>query len=245
MAHHGGVPDPTPPLLIDLSPMAQLRAGRLARRGPQLILGLWLYGASLAIMVEGDLGLAPWDVLHSGLIRHIPVTLGQMVVIASLGVLLLWIPLRERPGIGTVANALLVGISADVTLALMDQPDDMAIRVLFMLVGVFLNGVATALYIGSQFGRGPRDGLMTGLSRRTGWRLAPVRTAIEVSVVLLGVLLGGALGVGTLIYAFALGPLTQWLLPFFVVPLVTQIDAVADLTDEIDPDGSPPGGNDR
>lgn len=225
--------------------MAQLRAGRLGRRGPQLILGLWLYGASLAIMVEGDLGLAPWDVLHSGLIRHIPVTLGQMVVIASLVVLVLWIPLRERPGIGTVANAFLVGISADVTLALLERPDEMVVRVLFMVAGVFFNGVATALYIGSQFGRGPRDGLMTGLSRRTGWRLAPVRTAIEVSVVLLGVLLGGALGVGTLLYAFALGPLTQWLLPLSVVPLVMQIDAVADLSEEIDPEESPPGGDDR
>lgn len=210
-----------------------------------MILGLWLYGASLAIMVEGDLGLAPWDVLHSGLIRHVPVTLGQMVVIASLVVLLLWIPLKERPGIGTVANAFLVGISADVTLAVLDRPDDMVVRVLFMVAGVFFNGVATALYIGSQFGRGPRDGLMTGLSRRTGWRLAPVRTAIEVSVVILGVLLGGALGVGTLLYAFALGPLTQWLLPFFAVPLVMQIDAVADLSGEIDPEDSPPGGDDR
>ncbi|WP_235734878.1 membrane protein YczE [Nocardioides alcanivorans] len=219
-----------PPLLVDLSPIAQLRAGRLARRLPQLLVGLWLYGASLALMVRGDLGLAPWDVLHSGLIRHLPVTLGQMVIIASIVVLLLWIPLREKPGIGTVANALLVGISADVTLSLLDRPDDMAARVSLMLLGVFLNGVATALYIGSQFGRGPRDGLMTGLVRRTGWRIAPVRTGIELSVVVLGVALGGALGVGTVLYAFALGPLTQWMLPVFVVPLVLDVR-----TPELDP----------
>jgi len=220
MAHHVEVTTPAVPVLVDLSPLAQLRAGRLVRRLPQLLIGLWLYGTSLALMVRGDLGLAPWDVLHSGLIRHVPVSLGQMVVIASLVVLLLWIPLREKPGIGTVANAFLVGISADVTLAVLDRPDQMAARIALMLAGVFLNGVATALYIGSQFGRGPRDGLMTGLARRTGWRLAPVRTAIEVSVVLLGVVLGGTLGVGTLLYAFALGPLTQWMLPVFVVPLV-------------------------
>ena len=234
MVHHGTVTAPAPPLLVDLSPMAQLRAGRLGRRFPQLFVGLWLYGGSLALMVRGDLGLAPWDVLHSGLIRHIPVTLGQMVVIASLVVLLLWIPLREKPGIGTVANAFLVGISADVTLALLDRPDHLAARVALMLAGVFFNGVATALYIGSQFGRGPRDGLMTGLVRRTGHRLAPVRTGIEITVVVLGVVLGGALGVGTLLYAFALGPLTQWMLPWFAVPLVATVQAVADPTGEAD-----------
>lgn len=251
MPHHEGVPEPTPPLLVDLPPLAQLRAGRLGRRMSQLLVGLALYGASLALMVRGDLGLAPWDVLHSGLIRHVPVTLGQMVVIASLVVLVLWVPLREKPGIGTVANALLVGISADVTLALVDRPDVLGLRVTYLVLGVFLNGVATALYIGSQFGRGPRDGLMTGLARRTGWRLAPVRTGLEITVVALGVLLGGALGIGTLLYAFALGPLTQWLLPVFVVPLVARIDAVADPTEERDApdepgtvDGSPPGGDD-
>ncbi len=225
MPDDGSVTTPVPPatpLLTDLTPMAQLRAGRLARRLTQLLVGLWLYGFSLALMVRGDLGLAPWDVLHSGLIRHIPISLGQMVVAASLVVLLLWIPLREVPGIGTVANAFLVGISADVTLALLDRPDALAARVALMLSGVLLNGLATALYIGSQFGRGPRDGLMTGLVRRTGWRLAPVRTGIEVTVVLLGVLLGGTLGVGTLLYAFALGPLTQLLLPPLVVALVSD-----------------------
>src|SRR6478735_10690998 len=117
------------PALTDLGPVAQLRAGRLARRLPQLYVGLVLYGVSLAMMVRGDLGLAPWDVLHSGLIRHVPITLGQAVVVMSFVVLLAWIPLREVPGIGTISNALVVGFSADATLALLHQPSALVLRV--------------------------------------------------------------------------------------------------------------------
>jgi uncharacterized membrane protein YczE len=205
------------PALVDLGPVAQLRAGRLGRRLPQLFLGLALYGASLAMMVRGALGLAPWDVLHSGFIRHVPMTIGQAVVLFSFLVLLLWIPLREKPGIGTVANALVVGLAADATLAVLAEPDSLALRVALMLGGVVLNGLATALYIGSQFGRGPRDGLMTGLARRTGWSLRLVRTGLEVTVVVIGLLLGGALGVGTVLYALAIGPLAQHMLPWCTV----------------------------
>lgn len=212
----------TPPLrrqLSDLGPIAQLRAGRLGRRLPQLVVGLVLYGVSLAMMVRGALGLAPWDVLHSGFIRHVPITLGQAVVLFSFVVLLLWIPLREVPGIGTVANAVMVGFSADATLAVLDQPDSWAARVGLMLLGVVANGLATALYIGAQFGRGPRDGLMTGLVRRTGLSLRLVRTGLEVMVVVLGLVMGGALGVGTVIYALAIGPLAQLMLPWCTVEL--------------------------
>lgn len=205
------------PALVDLGPLAQLRAGRLGRRLPQLIFGLVLYGASLALMVRAGLGLAPWDVLHSGFIRHVPITLGQAVVLFSFLVLVLWIPLRERPGIGTLANAVLVGLSADLTLALLDAPTDPVWRVLLLIAGLGLNGLATALYIGSQFGRGPRDGLMTGLVRRTGLSLRLVRTGLEVTVVLLGLLLGGVLGVGTVLYALGIGPLTQLMLPALTV----------------------------
>lgn len=205
--------------LVDLGPVAQLRAGRLARRLPQLVVGLVLFGASLALMVRGALGLAPWDVLHLGLVRFVPVTLGQMVVLASFVVLLLWIPLRERPGLGTLANAVLVGLSADATLALLAEPHGLLPRVLLMLGGVLLNGVGGALYIGAQLGRGPRDGLMTGLARRTGLSLRLVRTGLEVTVVVLGVLLGGVVGVGTLLYAFGVGPLTQAFLPWGLVEL--------------------------
>lgn len=203
--------------LTDLGPIAQLRAGRLSRRLPQLFLGLVAYGVSLALMVRGDLGLAPWDVLHSGLIRHVPLTLGQAVVVMSFVVLLGWIPLRELPGIGTVSNALVVGFSADATLALLERPDGLVLRIALMLGGVLLCGLATALYIGAQLGRGPRDGLMTGLARRTGRSLRVVRTGLEVAVVLIGLLLGGTLGLGTVIYALAIGPLTQLWLPAFTV----------------------------
>jgi uncharacterized membrane protein YczE len=203
--------------LADLGPIAQLRAGRLARRLPQLYVGLVAYGVSLALMVRGDLGLAPWDVLHSGLIRYVPITLGQAVVVMSFVVLLLWIPLREKPGLGTISNALVVGFSADAALALLDRPDSMALRIALMVGGVVLCGLASAMYIGAQLGRGPRDGLMTGLARRTGRSLRLVRTGIEVTVVVIGLLLGGTLGLGTILYALAIGPLTQLWLPAWTI----------------------------
>jgi uncharacterized membrane protein YczE len=205
------------PVLVDLGPLAQLRAGRLPERLARLSLGLVLYGASLAMMVRSDLGLAPWDVLHSGLIRHVPLSLGQAVVVMSFVVLVLWIPLREQPGLGTIANALVVGFSADATLAVLDAPSSFVARVALMGGGVLLCGFASALYIGAQLGRGPRDGLMTGISRRTGWSLRLVRTGLEVAVVLLGLVLGGVLGVGTVLYALGIGPVTQLLLPWLVV----------------------------
>ena len=211
--------DPSRRTLTDLGPVAQLRAGRLPRRLTQLYVGLVLYGVSLALMVRGALGLAPWDVLHSGFIRHVPITLGQAVILFSFLVLLLWIPLREVPGLGTVSNAIVVGLAADATLAVLDRPDAMGARIGLTLAGVVLNGLATALYIGAQLGRGPRDGLMTGLARRTGGSLRLVRTALEVSVVVIGLLLGGALGIGTVLYALAIGPLTQWMLPACTVPV--------------------------
>lgn len=203
--------------LADLGPLAQLRAGRLVRRLPQLMVGLVLYGVSLAMMVRGTLGLAPWDVLHSGITGFVPLTLGQVVIAFSFIVLLAWIPLREVPGIGTLLNAIVVGLAADATLALLAGPDSLTLRIVLMVGGVVLNGLATALYIGAQFGRGPRDGLMTGLARRTGWSLRLVRTGLEISVVVAGVLLGGVLGLGTLVYALAIGPLSQWMLPVFIV----------------------------
>jgi len=205
--------------LADIGPLAQLRAGRLTLRLPLLLVGLVLYGASLALMVRGSLGLAPWDVLHVGITHWVPLTLGQTVIAASFVVLLLWVPLRERPGLGTIANSVLVGLSADVALGLLDQPSSWWARLALMTGGVVLNAVATGLYIGSQFGRGPRDGLMTGLARRTGRSLGVVRTSIEVSVVVLGWLLGGPVGVGTVLYALAIGPLVQLSLPWLTVRL--------------------------
>jgi uncharacterized membrane protein YczE len=215
-------PAPRLPGLADLGPVAQLRAGRLALRLPLLVLGLYLYGASLAMMVRGSLGLAPWDVLHVGVTRFVPLTLGQTVIVLSFGVLLLWIPLGERPGLGTVANAVLVGLSTDLTLGLLDAPSGWWARASLLAGGILLNALATGLYIGSQFGRGPRDGLMTGLVRRTGLSVRVVRTSIEVTVVALGWLLGGTLGAGTVLYALLIGPLVQVLLPRCTVRLPQQ-----------------------
>ncbi|HYG92977.1 MAG TPA: hypothetical protein VD859_05250 [Nocardioides sp.] len=228
-------PAVAPSGLVDLGPIAQLRAGRLSRRLVQLYVGLVAYGASLAMMVRGDVGLAPWDVLHSGLIRHVPITLGQAVVVMSFVVLLLWIPLREIPGLGTISNALVVGLSADSTLWLLDPPSAMAARVGLMVGGVALCGLASALYIGAQLGRGPRDGLMTGLHRRTGLSLRLVRTLIEGAVVVIGLVLGGVLGIGTVVYALAIGPLTQLMLPWFLVDLP---DPDPDM-DVLDPEFTP------
>jgi uncharacterized membrane protein YczE len=215
---------PVRPPLVELGPLAQLRAGRMTRRVPQLLVGLVLYGVSLALMVRGDLGLAPWDVLHSGLIRHVPLTLGEAVVVMSFVVLLLWIPLRETPGVGTIANALVVGFSADATLALLDRPDLLAGRIALMLGGIVLCAFAGAMYIGAQLGRGPRDGLMTGLSRRTGLSLRLVRTGLEVTVVLVGLLLGGVLGLATVLYALAIGPATQAFMPMWLVRLEPAVE---------------------
>jgi uncharacterized membrane protein YczE len=203
--------------LSDLGPIAQLRAGRLARRLVQLYAGLLLYGFSIALMVRAHLGLAPWDVLHSGLTHHFPIDIGQALVIVSFLVMLAWIPLREIPGIGTISNALVIGFSTDAFLAVMPTPHGIALRLPLMTAGIALQGVATAAYIGAQFGRGPRDGLMTGLARRTGRSLRLVRTLMELTVVAIGLLLGGVAGLGTIVYAVAIGPLSQALLPTFVV----------------------------
>ncbi|MFT4289283.1 YczE/YyaS/YitT family protein [Nocardioides sp.] len=206
-------------MITDLGPLAQLRAGRLPRRLLQLAVGLVLYGVSLGMMIRGALGLAPWDVLHSGLIRHVPISIGQALVAVSVVVMLGWIPLREKPGLGTIANTLVLGPSADATLAVLDRPEGPLLRVALMAGGVVLCALATAMYVGAQLGRGPRDGLMTGLVRRTGLSIRLVRTAMEVTVVVVGVLLGGSLGLGTVLFALTIGPLTQWLLPMWVVQL--------------------------
>ncbi|MBL7495657.1 hypothetical protein I6A84_20835 [Frankia sp. CNm7] len=202
--------------------MAQLRAGRLGRRLPQLYIGLVLYGVSLALMIRGRLGLAPWDVLHVGLTHHIPLTVGQILTVVAFVVLIAWIPLRERPGLGTLSNAVVLGLATDATLALLDSPGDLAARVALTAGGIALCALATAMYIGAQLGRGPRDGLMTGLHRRTGWSIRLVRTGIEVAVLLLGLALGGSAGLGTVAFALAIGPLTQAMLPFWTVRLDTN-----------------------
>jgi uncharacterized membrane protein YczE len=222
---------PRPPRLrrelARLGPVAQLRAGRLPRRLGQLVVGLVLYGLTLAMIIRSTLGNAPWDVLHQGMARHLPISIGTAVIAMSMVVLLAWIPLREMPGLGTVLNSVLVGLAADFFLHLIGSPTALDARVALLVGGILLNGVATALYIGSQLGPGPRDGLMTGWHRRTGLSIQRVRMTLEVSVVVVGALLGGTVGVGTVLYAVAIGPLVQWLLPWAVVELPEQSPAPA------------------
>ncbi|MEI2669733.1 MAG: hypothetical protein V9G13_01020 [Marmoricola sp.] len=196
----------------------------MTRRLAQLVVGLWFFGISLAMVIRSGLGNAPWDVLHQGLANHLPITIGQAVIMMSLVVLALWIPLREKPGIGTVLNAIVVGLSLDLTMDWLAEPSSLWARVGLLVAGVILNGLATGLYIGSRFGSGPRDGLMTGLHRRTAIPIGVVRGALEVSVVVLGWLLGGVVGVGTIVFALAIGPLVQVFLPMCTVPLSSDGD---------------------
>ena len=189
----------------------------MTRRLVQLFVGLALYGVSLAFLVRAGLGLAPWDVLHQGLAERLDATVGQMVIAVSFVVLLAWIPLRERPGFGTVANALLVGAFVDLTMLVLAEAGSWPLAVLLLVSGVLLNGLATALYIGASLGSGPRDGLMTGLVRRTGRSVRLVRTALEGTVLVAGWLLGGTVGIGTVAYALAIGPIAHALLPLFTV----------------------------
>jgi uncharacterized membrane protein YczE len=186
----------------------------MRRRLVQLYLGLVLYGFSTSLLVLSGLGLAPWDVLHQGLAKHSNLAIGTWSIIVGLFVLVLWIPLRERPGIGTVSNVIFIGGTMDVVLAHLSPPRELALRIVCLVVGVFLNGVATGAYIGAGLGPGPRDGLMTGLARR-GHSIRVVRTSLEVSVVVIGWLLGGTVGVGTVLYALSIGPLAHVFVPFF------------------------------
>ncbi|MFC0627704.1 membrane protein YczE [Kribbella deserti] len=202
-----------------LNPIAQLTAGRLTRRLIQLYLGLACYGISLGLMVHSHLGLAPWGVLDYGIARHIPLTIGQVGIAVSFLVLLTWIPLRQWPGLGTISNAIVIGLVTDLTLWALERPDQLWIRIAFLVVGIVGNGLATAMYIGAEFGPGPRDGLMTGLVRRTGLSVRLIRTSIEVTVLAIGFALGGVVGLGTVAYALAVGPLVQVFLPHFRVRL--------------------------
>jgi len=188
-----------------------------ARRLVQLVVGLYLYGLGIALIVRGELGVAPWDVLTQGIAKQTGLGFGLITVITSGIVLLLWIPIRQRPGFGTVMNALLVGPFADLSLWMIPTGLDLWARILMLFGGILVLAIATGLYIGAHFGPGPRDGLMTGLHRRTGWRIWIVRTGIEATVLVTGFLLGGDVGLGTLAFALLIGPLCGYAIPLFAV----------------------------
>lgn len=178
-------------------------------RGAALLVGLIGYGFSMAVMVRSGLGLDPWDVFHQGLANRTGMTIGIATAVVGVAVLLAWIPLRNRPGIGTVANVVVIAITVDAALAFLPEATGLPARIAMMVGAVLLNAVSTVLYIGAGLGPGPRDGLMTGLVARTGLSVRLVRTSIEATVLAVGWLLGGTVGIGTVVYAFGIGPLVQ------------------------------------
>lgn len=198
----------------------------LVRRLASLYLGLVLFGGSVALMVRAELGLDPWDVLHQGLSQRTGLRFGWVVIAVGAIVLLLWLPLKQRPGVGTVSNVVVIGLAADAGLSILPHPHALVLRFAFLAVGIVANGIATGLYIGAGLGPGPRDGLMTGLAAR-GHSIRVVRTAIEISVLAAGWLLGGSVGVGTVLYALSIGPLAHFFIPKLAIP---EPDAVSGKT---------------
>lgn len=192
----------------------------ITRRIVQLLVGLFAYGIAISLMVQAGIGVAPWDVLTQGLSKVTGLEFGLLTNIIGLGVLLCWIPIRQRPGIGTVANVLLIGPSAQLGLWLFPKQHVLGYQLLFFLAGLILLALATGLYIGARLGPGPRDGLMTGIHARTGWRLWMVRTGIEVTVLLIGWALGGNFGPGTIAFALLIGPMVGATIPWLRVPTV-------------------------
>lgn len=201
--------------MLPIPPWSVLRP-----RLPRLLFGLVLFGLGLAFMVVADLGLAPWEVLHQGISRHTGIPIGTVGIITGLLVLIAWIPLGERIGIGTVANVILIGIVIDLTLLLLpEQFDELIMRWAALVVGLVLVAIGSGYYIGAGLGPGPRDGLMTGLNRRTGYPIGLVRAVLEVAVLVAGWLLGGTVGVGTVLFAFGIGPLVQFFLKRLSMPV--------------------------
>ncbi|MGP3984951.1 membrane protein YczE [Streptomyces sp. KR80] len=216
-----------------------MRSRRITRRLVQLYAGLVLYGASAALQLRAGLGLDPWDVFHQGVSKHSGLSIGVVSIGVGAVVLLLWIPLRQLPGLGTVSNVVVVGLAMDATLALVPDAHRLGLRIPLLAGAIVLNGVATGLYISARFGPGPRDGLMTGLQRRTGRSIRLLRTGIEVSVLAAGFALGGSVGVGTVAYALAIGPLSQLFLRVFAIP--TEAGGLPQLPPPATAGGAPRG----
>lgn len=215
-------PAPVPAPASELSNLSfrdQLRDDRLPLRLLQMMVGLSGFGFSLAMLLRSGLGGAPWDVLHAALADRAGLSVGTLSIAVSFVVLLLWIPLREQVGIGTIANAVWVGVSIDLGMLVLPAAPNLTAGILLAVTGVVINGVSAAVYIGAQLGPGARDGLMTGLSRRLGRPVGPVRIVLEILVLGTGWLLGGPVGAGTFLYAVGLGPVIQLALPYVIMPV--------------------------
>jgi uncharacterized protein len=171
-----------------------------------LILGLWAFGTGEALLVSSTLGNAPWTVLAQGLSTRLPMSIGMATFATSVVVLLLWIPLRERPGLGTISNAIVIAVALQVMISVLPSPTGTPVRLVFVLLGIAVIGIGSGLYLTTNLGPGPRDGWMTGIHRRTGWPISAVRLAIEATVVVIGWLLGGTVGIGTVLFALLVGP---------------------------------------
>ena len=204
---------------------------RSGRRFTQLMVGLVLYGWSMAMLLRSGLGLDPWDVFHQGVTNHVPLSFGQVTIAVGALVLLLWIPLRQRPGIGTVLNVFVIGFAADAGLAVMPAVTWLPGQIAMLLGGVVANGLAGALYVGARLGPGPRDGLWVAITERTGHSIRLVRTLLEVTIVAVGWLLGGTVGIGTVVYALAIGPIVQ----FFMRWVEVRLEGEAPLPDPVEP----------
>jgi uncharacterized membrane protein YczE len=200
---------------------------RPVRRLLQLYAGLVLYGASMALQIRAGLGLDPWDVFHQGIANRTGLSFGTVVIITGAVVLLAWVPLRQRPGFGTVSNVFVIGIAVDATLGVLPHAGSTPVAVAMLLGGVGFNGLAGGAYIGAGLGPGPRDGLMTGLVRRTGRSIRLVRTSLEVGVLVAGAALGGTVGIGTVVYAVSIGPLVHAVLPRLTVAVPARAQTVS------------------
>lgn len=207
--------------------MTKLYSEKLAR----CIIGLAFFGFGITLFIRANLGLAPWDIFHKGLSEKLDVSIGLVIVGVGLLLLLLWIPLRQKPGVGTVLNALEIGFVVNLTKPLIGEPDQLVMRMLMVIAGVLVIALGSALYIGAGLGSGPRDGLMLGLSQRSigGRRISirVARTTIELTVMIAGLFLGGSIGIGTLIFMFGIGPLVQLVLPRFEMRLASDMTATA------------------
>jgi uncharacterized membrane protein YczE len=204
------VPRALPPVLIE-----RWSPRKVAPRLPGLILGLLVFGAGIALMAAAGVGLGPWEVLHQGISIHTGIPLGTVSILLGIPILLLWIPLGEYPGVGTVLNVLLIGTATNLVLPALPRPTDLPAQLAMMLAGVAVIGLGSGLYLGARLGPGPRDGLMTGIHGRVGWSVRRARTAVEVVALLVGFVLGGTVGIGTVVFAFGIGPIVQVFLRVF------------------------------